>query len=129
MSQTSPPLAEITAASRRIVQRAVDIGANRLELLVVEVQEARERLLHAFLFSLGVAMFALLAGIALSTGIVVLLWPYAPVTTLGVLTLLYAGAAAFLYSRLNRLRYEWQVFSCSLDQLRKDCECLSNTLR
>ena len=129
MNPEPPPLAEIAASSRRIARQVVDLGANRLELLAVEVQEAREHLLHAFLHSLGVAVFGLLAGITLSTGIVVLLWPYAPVTTLAVLTLLYGGTAVALYLRLSRMRYEWQAFSDSLDQLRKDCECLTNTLR
>jgi uncharacterized membrane protein YqjE len=123
------PIAEIADASRRAVQSALEIGANRLELLALEAQEARERLLQAFLLSLGVAVFGLLAGITLSCGIVLLLWPYSPVITLAILTLLYAGASVFLFARLNRIRYEWPAFADSLDQLRKDCECLANTLR
>src|SRR5580704_10574915 len=111
MNQESPPLAEIAASSRRVAQQVVDIGANRLELLAVEVQEAREHLLHAFLYSLGVAVFGLLAGITLSTGIVIVLWPYGPMITLAALTLLYGGAAVVLYLRLSRMRYEWQAFS------------------
>jgi len=37
---------------RCFVQRLATVGENRLELLMVEVQEERERLLHAFLLGL-----------------------------------------------------------------------------
>ena len=62
------------------------IGENRLELLAVEVQEERERLLHAFLLALGVAAFGLLAGLTLTAAIVVLLWAWSPVAVLLILT-------------------------------------------
>jgi uncharacterized membrane protein YqjE len=128
MNDTSP-LAEIAGASRRAAQSALDLGANRLELLALEAREARERLLHAFLLALGTAVFALLAGITLTCAIVLLLWPYAPLLTLAILTLLYGGASVFLFTVQNRTRDEWQAFSDSLDQLRKDCECLAKVLR
>jgi len=35
------------AASRRIAQRSLDVAANRVELLMVEAQEERDRLLRA----------------------------------------------------------------------------------
>lgn len=47
---------------------------NRLELLAVEVQEERERLLHALLLALGVAAFGLLAGLTLTAAVAVVLW-------------------------------------------------------
>jgi uncharacterized membrane protein YqjE len=40
------------------------IGENRFELLMVEVQEERERLLHAIVLALGAAALGLLAGMA-----------------------------------------------------------------
>lgn len=50
------------------------IGENRLELLLVEAQEERERIVHALLLLLGVAVFGLLAAAALTGAIVVWLW-------------------------------------------------------
>ena len=92
---------QLVETSKRFVRRLLIIGENRLELLTVEVQEARERLLHAILLALGVAAFGLLAGITLTAAIVVWLWAYSPVASLLALTGLYAAAGIFLYRRLT----------------------------
>jgi uncharacterized membrane protein YqjE len=118
---------QLATASRRFAERLVTIGENRLELLTVEVQEERERLLHAFLLALGVAAFGLLAGLTLTAAIVVLLWAY-PVAVLLTLTGLYGVVAVCLYWRLTGLLRDWQTLSATLDQLRKDRACLEKTL-
>jgi uncharacterized membrane protein YqjE len=115
---------QLAATSRRFAQRLLTIGENRLELLAVEVQEERERLLRAILLALGVAAFGLLAGVALTGTIVVLLWDFSHVAVLLALTGLYGAAAAFLYRRLTVLLRDWKTLSATLDQLRKDCACL-----
>jgi uncharacterized membrane protein YqjE len=119
---------QLAATSRRFAQRLLTIGENRLELFTVEVQEERERLLHAILLALGVAAFGLLAGITLTAAIVVLLWACSPVAILLTLTCLYGAAGVYLYRRLTGLLRDWQTLSASLDQLRKDRACLEKTL-
>ena len=119
---------QLAATSRRLAQRLLTIGENRLELLTVEVQEERERLLHAFLLALGVAAFGLLASLTLTAAIVVLLWQYSPFAVLLTLTGLYGVAAVCLYRRLTLLLRDWQTLSATLDQLRKDRACLEKTL-
>jgi uncharacterized membrane protein YqjE len=104
------------------------IGENRLELLTVEVQEERERLLHAFLLALGVAAFGLLAGLTLTAAIAVWLWTWSPLAVLLILTGLYGAAGVWLYRRLTGLLCNWQTLSASLDQLRKDRACLEKNL-
>jgi len=93
----------------------------------VEVQEERERLLHIFLLALGMAAFGMLAGIALTAAVVVLLWDW-PVAVLLSLTVLYSVAGVCLYRRLTGLLQNWQTLSASLGQLRKDRECLEKLL-
>ena len=100
------------------------IGENRLELLMVEVQEERERLLRALLLALGVALFAFLAGITLTIALVVVLWRLSPVGVLLGLTTLYSAASFFLHRRFTVLQREWQSFPATFDQLRKDRACL-----
>ena len=118
----------IAISSRRFARRLLTIGENRIELLLVEVQEERERLLHAFLLGLGVAGLVLLAALTLTAAIVVWLWACSPVAVLLVLTGLYGGAGVWLGRRLaGRLR-DWQTLSASLDQFRKDRACLGKTL-
>jgi uncharacterized membrane protein YqjE len=92
------------------------------------VQEERERLLHAIGLALGVGAFGLLAGIALTGAIVVLLWEISRVMALLVLTGLYGAAAVCLYRRLTRLLRDWQNLPATFDQLRKDRACLEKHL-
>jgi uncharacterized membrane protein YqjE len=118
----------LAASSKGFARRLLTIGENRLELLMVEVQEERERLLRAVLLALGVVAFGLLAGIALTATIVVLFWAYSPVTVLLTLTGLHGAAAVFLYRRFTVLLRDWKNLPATLDQLRKDRACLEKTL-
>ena len=118
----------VTGALARVVQRLLVIGGNRLELLLVEMQAERERLLRAIWLSLGAAVFGLLAGIALTVLIVVVLWEHSPVIALAVLSAIYAAAAALCYGRLTRLQREWETLPGTLDQLRKDREWLEKKI-
>jgi uncharacterized membrane protein YqjE len=129
MDQPRPTLVELADASKRVAQRTLDIGANRLELLIVELHEERERLLQSIQLALGAAALALLAGVALTLGIMVLLWDHSPVVALAILTALYGSGAAFLYARFNGLQRDCQMFTATLDQLRKDRDCLAHNLR
>lgn len=127
--ETSPvSLNQLATTSKQFVGRLATIGENRLELVAVGIQEERERILHAFLLALGVAAFGLLAGVTLTAGIVVCLWPWSPVAVLFSLTALYAAAGIYLHHRLTGLLRDWQKLSVSLDQLRKDRDCLEKIL-
>jgi uncharacterized membrane protein YqjE len=115
-------------ASRQFVRRLLTVGENRLELLTVEMQEERERLLQALLVALGVAVFCLLAGMVFTALVVLLFWPYSPVGVLLGLTLLYGGTGVQLARRLTGTLRDWQMLSGTLDQLRKDRACLEKLL-
>ena len=121
-------LGQFAASARRFTRRLLTIGENRLELMMVEVQEQREQLLHAMLLALGVAAFGLLAGITLTGALVVLLWPVSRLWGFMALTALYGGAAFFLYRRLAAMMRDWKNLPATLDQLRKDRECLEKSL-
>ncbi len=128
MEESTVSFRHLTATWKHFAGRLLTIGENRLELFTVEVQEERERLLHAFLLALGVAAFGLLAGITLTAAIVVLLWACSPVAVLLTLTGLYGAAGVCLCWRLTKLLRDWQTLSASLDQLRKDRACLERIL-
>ena len=120
MENSTVSLDQLATTSKQFVRRLATIGENRLELLAVELQEERERILQAFLLALGVAAFGLLAGVTLTAGIAVLLWTWSPVAVLFILTAIYAAAGTWLYRRLTGLLHDWQTLSATLDQLRKD---------
>src|SRR5688572_31651568 len=97
MNETAIHTSPLVAPAKDFTRRLMTIGENRLDLLMVEVREERERLLHALLLALGVALFAFLAGAALTVALVVLFWSLSPVGVLLILTALYGGAAVLLY--------------------------------
>ena len=101
---------------------------NRVELLVVEVQEEQERLLHTILLALGVTVFGFLAGAAFTVALVFLMWAHSPMVVLLTLALLYSAAAVFLYRNFTILQRRWETLPATLDQLRKDRECLEKHL-
>jgi uncharacterized membrane protein YqjE len=128
MEDSTVNLRQLATTSKTFARRLLTIGENRLELLTVEVQEERERLLHAFLLALAVAAFGLLAGLTLTTAIAFLLWSWSPRAVLLILTGLYATAGICLYRRLTGVMRNWQTLSASLDQLRKDRAFLEGIL-
>lgn len=128
MEPATVSLDELATTSQQVGRRLSTIGENRLELLAGELQEERERILHAFLLALGVAAFGLLAGVTLTAGIVVLLGAWSPVAVLFGLTAIYALAGMYLYRRLSALLRDWQTLAASLHQIRKDRECLDSIL-
>ena len=119
---------QLVETSKRFARRLLTIGENRFELLMVEVQEERERLLRAILLALGAGAFGLLAGVALTGALVVLLWEFSRLAVLLVLTGLYGATAVFLYRRFTLLLRDWQNLPATLDQLRKDRACLEKNL-
>jgi len=128
MAESTLALGELAAASKQTVRRLLTIGGNRLELLRLEAQEERERFLQGVLLAVAAAVCSLLASLTLTAAIVVVFWPYSPVGVLLCLTVIYGAGAGFLCWRMNALFHDWQAFSASLDQFRKDCECLEKTL-
>ena len=128
METATANVGQLVDASKHFARTIFTVGENRLELLMVEVQEERECLLHAMLLALGMAAFGFLALLALNVAVVVLLWNLAPVAVLLGLTGLYAVGAVYFYRRLARLLQEWKSFSATLDQLRKDRACLEKDL-
>ena len=124
MEPASIHAGKLVETSKRFARRLLTIGENRFQLLMVEVQEERERFLRAILLALGVAAFGLLAGVALTGAIVVLLWELSRVAALLVLTGLYGATAVWLYRRLSMLLRDWQNLPATFDQLRKDRACL-----
>lgn len=128
MEESSVSFKQLAATSKQFARRLLTIGENRLELLTVEVQEERERLLHAILLALGVATFGLLAGITATALVVVLFWACSPVLTLLSLTVLYGAAGVYLYRQLTVRLRDAHTLAATLEQLRKDRACLEKAL-
>ena len=126
----SAPLQEsILCIIRRMGRRLLDIGENRVELLLVELAEERERALRAVVFAFLAIFLVVLAGMTLTAGIVVALWRFSPVLALGGITVLYAGLAAVLLWKIKVLFKDRTALPCSVEQLRRDAVLVNGCLR
>ena len=128
MDSPTANLDHIGGKSRRVLNRLVTIFRNRVELLMVEVQEEREKIVRVILLALGAAVFGLLAGVALTVTVVLAFWEHSPITALLVLTVIYVACGTALYLALVRLQRDWQTMPGTIEQLQKDCECLEQNL-
>ena len=120
MDASTVSFGQLGATSKQLGRRLLIFGENRLELLTVEVQEERERLLRAIFLALGVATFSLLSGIAMTAALVVWLWDSSPLKILLTVTGFYVASAFFFYRQFGILLRDWQTLPATLDQLRKD---------
>jgi uncharacterized membrane protein YqjE len=100
-----------------------EMVGNRAELLLVELQEERVRLLDALLLLMAGGVCGLMALIMATLTVVVIFWDTHRMLVLTLFILLYlcvAGTAfGLLHSRLRR----WRAFAATLDQIKKDQSC------
>ncbi len=120
MERTSQGAGGVVEPWKRLARRLLAIARNRLELLLCEMQEERERLLRVLLLALGVAVFGLLSAMALSVVIVAVLWDVSRVGALLGVAALHGGVAVLLYQRLAATLHDWESLPSTLGQLRKD---------
>lgn len=122
-------LEQLAGAGRRLLGRLLAIGGNRLELFLVEVQEERDRILRALFLAMGAAVLGLLAGLTVTVAVAVFFWQRSPIVALLALAALYAGGAVVLYLAYARLQRDWKTLPDTIEQLRKDRECMEQKLR
>ncbi len=125
-SSSSPPA--LVGAPKRFARRLLAYGENRVELLLIELEEERRHFLRMLLLAIGAAVLALLAGMGFTAAIVVAFWQLYPITVLLVLAASYAVGAVFLYRCVLSLQRDWKMLSATLEQLQKDGECLKEML-
>jgi len=128
MEQTQDTPSDWGPILKRFIRRLLALGENRLELLSLEVQEGRDRLIQDFLLALAVAGFAMIALLAGSAALVVVFWPYSALSVLLGLMTVYGAVGVGLLLHLNRRLKAWQALSASLEQLRKDRQCLDHLI-
>lgn len=117
------------ATSKQLARRIILIGVNRLELLLLEVQEGGNSLLRAIGLMIGICVCSCMSLLTLTALVIVSLWHLSPVGALLGVTGLYLGAALLLGRQLKVRVSQSQVLPESRDQLRKDREQLKELLK
>ncbi|KHK00573.1 phage holin family protein [Desulfovibrio sp. TomC] len=124
MADTFAALSELMGTAGRMAGLALDIAADRLELLGLEAREVKIRLVQLMLLAfLGAALF--LMGLALAILAVFLALPpqwRLAVAAGGGAALLVAGALT-LFALRRRLARLPLAFSQSVEELKKDRAC------
>lgn len=102
---------------------AVGAVHSRIELIVVELQEERDRAVNVLVWS-GIMLFLVfMAIVAFTFCVVVALWQYAVWVGLGFGVLYLVGAA--IAATVIHKRLKAPFFAETINQLRKDREWLS----
>ena len=125
---SADPRPGVATASKRVAKRLLAIFETRLSLALVELQEEREKILRSLWLAMVASVFLLLAGIVLTILVVRIFWGNHPIAALLVLMATYLSIAAIFYIRLARLQRAWQTLPATIEQLRKDRECLGKNL-
>lgn len=115
-------------SSKRFARRLMSIGESRLELLLIEVVEERERFIRSLVLALGLFAFGLLAMMTLTAAVAVSLWSHSPVAVLLSITVLYVIAGTTTGLILRQSMRHSEPFSATLDQLRKDHASLEKAI-
>lgn len=123
MEEMPPNEGGIFSAVTRMLKTLRDVVENRVELFLVELHEERARLFGALLQAVLGIIFALMAMILVTLGVVVAFWETHRLLVLAVLAAAYAGAAAAVFLNLRTRLQRWRAFSATLDQIKKDRSC------
>ena len=115
----------IQAAAERLLRTVVAVVHNRVELLVVEAQEAQLRLFSLLLVIAATIMCGLMTQVMLALAIVLAVGQEHRVAAAAVITGFYLLATSIFYWRLRIKLKNWSAFSATQAELRKDREWLA----
>ena len=117
--------AGLLGAVRALVDNLLGSVHDRIELISVELQEEKQRLIQLFIW-ISVAIFTGMMALAFaSITLVFLFWDTARIAALGAITILYAGAAIAAVVALRRqIARQSKPFAATLQELRNDRACI-----
>lgn len=123
--ETPPPTPGLISSLRRLTDGLLGSIESRLQLLAVEVQEEKYRLIQNFIW-ISAALFAgMLAITFFSLTVVYLFWDRARLAVLIGFTVLYAGAVVAIILRFKRyLARQPKPFASTLAEIREDRSCI-----
>ena len=111
---------------RRLGSAILAVLSNRLELLVVELHEDRIRLFEALLMLMALVVLGFFTLMLAAAGVIVLVWHYFEVWGLFILCGISLIVTVLVGWRLQLRLSNWPLLSGTMEQLKKDRECLEN---
>jgi uncharacterized membrane protein YqjE len=110
----------ILASLKRLLRTLLSIAQNRLELLLVEVQEERTRLIEAFLLAISIVALGAMTLVMVTFTVVAIFWENHRMAVLVGLSLFYLVVTLVAYWRLRHRLKNWPAFPATLAELKKD---------
>ena len=122
MESVSPGL---LGSVRSLLDNVLGSVHDRIELVAVELQEEKQRLIQLFIW-ISVAIFTGMMTLAFaSITLVFLFWDSARIAALSGITVLYAAAAITAVVTLRKqISRQSKPFSATLQELRNDRACI-----
>lgn len=108
---------------RGALESALRIIEARLELLGIELQEEKHRLLGLAMLASGVLVFAALAMVVMTIGLIALAWDHPAARHLVIWAIFAAYACLGLLcwrGFASRVRQQPRIFESTVEELRKD---------
>jgi uncharacterized membrane protein YqjE len=124
----NPPGAGLLVSLRRLLSTTLEIAQVRLELLAVELEQEKQRVVAGLLWA-ALAVLLLGIGTVLLVGLLLLLlWDGYRLPALALLSLLFLGGGGLLLRRAHaRLSSRGGLAAASLGELARDREALERS--
>jgi uncharacterized membrane protein YqjE len=120
MSETNGDEPGLIDSLKRVARTAAAITQNRLELLLVELQEERSRLMDMLLLAAAGIVCGLMTLIVATFTLVVVFWDGNRFGVLAALGIAYLAGAILAFWKLNLRLKGWETFSATLSEIKKD---------
>lgn len=125
METRVPGSSGLLGSLRGFADGLIGSAHDRLQLLAVELQEEKQRLVQIFIWISAIVFFAMLAMVFASMALVVLLWETSRVAVVCSLAGVYIVALAVaVIGFRSYLKRQPKPFAATLNELREDRECI-----
>lgn len=109
---------------KRLGRTVLGIAENRVELLVVELEAERWRVVDALFLVASVAVLSLMTMVAGTLALVMFFPPEQRAVVLAAFGAVYLLATLGVFLKLRKRLKNWRSFSATLAELKKDKACL-----
>lgn len=124
MAESEPRTDGLYQSLRRLGDTVLAIVQNRLELVGVELREEKYRVIEALVVAGMLVFLSVLAVVFLTLTVVAIFWEYR-VYILAGFGLLYSSGTVFLLFALKKRMQSWPTpFGTTIEEIKKDRECL-----
>ncbi len=119
----------LTGSIKRLLESGSGFLSSKFELVSIELQEEKRRILELLVLAAFAMLFAVLALMVVSFTIIILVPDQYRANVLIIMSLLYITVSALLFMRLQRkANLATKIFETTAEELKKDTEWVKRHL-